>query len=75
MTNNDFFPQRPSLTPMIYAYEDLNPEYKGLLKIGYTEVDVDRRVAQQYPTKRPDGKIPYRIVLREVQPERRNRIH
>ena len=61
----DFFPQRPSLTPMIYAYEDLNPEYKGLLKVGYTEVDVDRRVAQQYPTKRPDGKIPYRIVLRE----------
>lgn len=63
--NTDFFPQRPALTPMIYAYEDLNPEYKGLLKIGYTEVDVDRRVAQQYPTKRPDGKIPYRIVLRE----------
>ena len=70
MTTNDFFPQRPSLTPMIYAYEDLNPEYKGLLKIGYTEVDVDRRVAQQYPTKRPDGKIPYRIVLREVRTER-----
>ena len=68
--NTDFFPQRPSLTPMIYAYEDLNPEYKGLLKVGYTEVDVDRRVAQQYPTKRTDGKAPYRIVLREVRTER-----
>lgn len=65
MQDNSFFPQRPSLSPMIYAYEDLNPEYKGLLKVGYTEVDVDRRVAQQYPTKRPDGKAPYRIVLRE----------
>lgn len=50
---------------MIYAYEDTNPQYKGLLKVGYTTVDVDRRVAQQYPTKRPDGSVPYRIVLRE----------
>lgn len=65
MTDQSFFPQRPDLQPMIYAYEDLNPEYEGLLKIGYTEVDVDLRVAQQYPTKRPDGLKPYHIVLRE----------
>ena len=50
---------------MIYAYEDTNPQYKGLLKVGYTAIDVDKRVAQQYPTKRPDGSVPYRIVLRE----------
>lgn len=61
----DFFPQRPAARPMIYAYEDTNPQYKGLLKVGYTAVDVDRRVAQQYPTKRPDGSTPYRIVCRE----------
>ncbi len=61
----DFFPQRPESRPMVYAYEDTNPQYKGLLKVGYTTVDVDRRVAQQYPTKRPDGSVPYRIVLRE----------
>lgn len=60
-----FFPQRPAAHPMIYAYEDTNPQYRGLLKVGYTTVDVDRRVAQQYPTKRPDGSVPYRIVLRE----------
>ena len=42
----EFFPSRPELCPMIYAYEDLNPDYEGLLKIGYTEVDVDRRVVQ-----------------------------
>jgi len=65
MTDQSFFPQRPDLNPMIYAYNDLNPEYEGLLKVGYTEVDVDQRVAQQYPTKRPDGLKPYRIVLRE----------
>jgi hypothetical protein len=35
-----------------------------LLKIGYTTVDAQRRVAQQYPTLKP-GKPPYRIVLEE----------
>lgn len=65
MSDQNFFPQRPATHPMIYAYEDTNPQYKGLLKVGYTTVDVDRRVAQQYPTKRPDGSVPYRIVLRE----------
>lgn len=61
----EFFPQRPDVHPMIYAYEDTNPQYKGLLKVGYTTVDVDKRVAQQYPTKRPEGSVPYRIVYRE----------
>jgi len=63
--DNTFFPLRPEAQPMIYAYGDSNPEYKGLLKVGYTTVDVERRVAQQYPTKRPDGKKPYRIVFSE----------
>lgn len=61
--NHEFFPQRPASHPMIYAYSD--PAYPGCLKVGYTSVDVDRRVAQQYPTKRPDGSVPYKIVLRE----------
>lgn len=61
----DLFPSRPEAQPMIYAYKDSNPKYEGMLKVGYTTVDVERRVAQQYPTKRPDGDIPYRIVFRE----------
>ena len=61
---SDFFPPRPSAHPMIYAYADTNPQYAGLLKVGYTAIDVDKRVAQQYPTKRPDGSVPYRIVYR-----------
>ena len=65
MNDTISFPERPSSHPMIYAYEDTNPQYAGLLKVGYTAVDVDKRVAQQYPTKRPDGSVPYRIVLRE----------
>lgn len=62
--SNEFFPPRPESRPMIYAYEDTNPQYDGLLKVGYTTVDVQARVAQQYPTLRP-GKPPYRIVLEE----------
>ena len=61
--NKEFFPPRSGAHPMIYAYEESNPEYKGLLKIGYTTIGVEQRIAQQYPTKRPDGKIPYRIVF------------
>ncbi len=65
MANNDFFPPRPASHPMIYAYSDSNPQYRGLLKVGYTEKDVEKRVAQQYPAKRPAGVVPYKIVLAE----------
>lgn len=64
MSENKFFPPRPDSRPTIYAYEDTNPQYRGLLKVGYTAVDVQARVAQQYPTIRP-GKIPYNILLEE----------
>jgi hypothetical protein len=33
--SNDFFPPRPESRPMIYAYEDTNPQFAGLLKVGY----------------------------------------
>jgi len=62
--SKEFFPRRPEVQPKIYAYEDTNPQYAGLLKIGYTTKDVRERVAEQYPTLRP-GKLPYRIVLEE----------
>jgi hypothetical protein len=55
--------QKTESKPMIYAYSDIL--YPGCLKVGYTSIDVDKRVAQQYPTKRPDGLVPYKIVLRE----------
>jgi hypothetical protein len=62
--SKDFFPPRPESRPTIYAYEDTNPQYVDLLKVGYTNLDAQSRVAQQYPTLRP-GKPPYRIVLEE----------
>ena len=55
-----FFPDKSKANPMIYAYEDTNPQYAGLLKVGYTTVNVQARIAQQYPTLRP-GKLPYSI--------------
>ena len=64
MPKLDFFPPRPDSHPMIYAYSDNNPLYKGMLKVGYTKSDVEKRVAQQYPTIRPGGK-PYEIVFQE----------
>ncbi len=63
--SKEFFPQRPESHPRIYAYSDSHPQYKGLLKVGYTEKEVEKRVGQQYPTKRPDGMLPYQIVLTE----------
>lgn len=59
-----FFPQRPEANPTIYAYEDTNPQYRGLLKIGFTNSNTQKRVAQQYPTLRP-GARPYKILLEE----------
>lgn len=50
---------------MIYAYSDNNPMYQSLLKVGFTAHGVEKRVAQQYPTKRPDGKVSYKIVFAE----------
>ena len=65
--SKDFSPPRPDSRPAIYAYEDTNPQYASLLKVGYTTVDAQTRVAQQYPTLRP-GKPPYRIVLEVTFP-------
>lgn len=65
MVNKSFFPLRSDAKPMIYAYRDHIEEHKGLLKVGYTEIDIDKRVAQQFPTKGPNKSRPYDIVVRE----------
>lgn len=61
--NGRFFEGKTNARPMIYAYEDAS--YPGCLKVGYTAVDVEKRVAQQYPTLRPEGKKPYRVIFAE----------
>ncbi len=65
MIDSGYFPQRPALNPAIYAYRDKNPEHAGLLKVGFTQRDVERRVAQQFPVIQPGGGKPYEIVFSE----------
>lgn len=62
--SKEFFPQRPPLNPTIYAYLDTNPQYNGLLKVGFTTKDAKTRVSEQYPTIRP-GENPYKILIEE----------
>lgn len=66
MLANNFFPERPSSQPFIYAYEEPgNPQLKGMLKVGYTSRTVEERMREHYPTLRP-GEQPYRVVLAET---------
>lgn len=61
-----FFPQRPDVHPQVYAYRDLYTEHDGLLKVGFTQHDVERRVAQQFPVIQPGEVKPYEIVFSEL---------
>ena len=63
--SNTFFPQRPGVRPSIYAYRDKNPDHAEFLKVGYTEIDVEKRVAQQFPVIQPGEGKPYEIVFAE----------
>ncbi len=63
--NTSFFPQRPDVHPQVYAYRDLYAEHDGLLKVGFTQHDVERRVAQQFPVIQPGEVKPYEIVFSE----------
>lgn len=61
MSNQTFFAPRPEVTPTIYAYQLLGvASHKGYLKIGYTERNVETRVAEQMHT----SAVPYKIILR-----------
>jgi hypothetical protein len=57
MMSKEFFPRKVETNPTIYAYQDTNPQYLGLLKVGFTTIDAQTRVAQQYPIAKP-GKPP-----------------
>lgn len=62
MSNKEFFPPRPLTNPTIYAYELVNvATHKGLLKIGYTDRDAQKRIKEQLGT----AAIQYNIVFEE----------
>ena len=71
--SKEFFPLRPTSRPTIYAHEDTAPQFVGLLKVGYTTVDAQSRVAKQFPPLRP-GKPPFLITLGKIETEHRNEL-
>ena len=62
---DEFFPAKTAARPMIYAYEEDNPKYAGMLKIGFASAGVEKRVAEQFPILKPGDKKPYKIVFAE----------
>ena len=59
---HNFFPQRPTITPTIYAYRLPGVDsHKGYLKVGYTDRTAKERIDEQLHT----SKIAYEIVLVE----------
>ncbi len=50
---NKFLPNQINIDPKIYAYSETHSDFKGMLKIGYTNKDVNKRIKEQYPIIRP----------------------
>ena len=62
MSKKEFFPPRPLTNPTIYAYELVDvATHKGLLKIGFTDRDAQKRIKEQLGT----AAIKYKIVFEE----------
>ena len=60
--SNSYFPQRPKITPTIYAYRLPGVDsHRGYLKIGYTNRTAKERIDEQLHT----SKVQYEIVLVE----------
>ena len=60
----NYLPKKINTSPKIYAYEDSHPNFKGMLKIGYTKNDAIKRIKQQYPVVRPSKT--WNLVLEET---------
>jgi hypothetical protein len=57
----DSFPKRPLADPQIYAYTVSDKNYEKLMKIGFTNFDVKKRVKQQFNI-RDAGSALYEII-------------
>ena len=59
---HNYFSQRPTVTPTIYAYRLIGVDsHKGYLKVGYTDRTAKERIEEQLHT----SKVQYEIVLVE----------
>lgn len=62
MPDYEYFKQRPSVKPTIYAYCLEGVEsHKGCIKVGYTDRDADTRIREQLHT----SAVPYKILYTE----------
>ncbi len=62
MNKKEFFPSRPDTNPTIYAYELVGvTTHKGLLKVGFTDRDAQKRIKEQLGT----AAIKYNIVFEQ----------
>ena len=60
MRNREFFPERKSVNPTIYAYALIDvSSHTGLLKVGFTDRDAFTRVSEQLKT----SAVKYKIVF------------
>jgi len=60
MSRNEFFPERASVNPTIYAYELREvTSHIGQLKVGFTDRDAFTRVSEQLKT----SAVKYNIVF------------
>jgi len=59
----NFFPNRSKNSPKIYGYTEPSDEYRGLIKVGYTERDVLTRMGEHYPTAGPDGIDRFKVLF------------
>ena len=58
----DFFIQRPDITPTVYAYELIGVNsHNGYIKVGYTDRTAEERVKEQAHVLG----VPYKILLKE----------
>lgn len=58
----EFFPQRPAISPTIYAYRLIGvTTHEGYLKVGYTDRTAKQRIEEQLHT----SKVQYKIMLVE----------
>lgn len=62
MSKKEFFPPRPDTKPTIYVYELIDvPTHTGLVKVGYTDRDAQRRIKEQLGT----SAVKYKIIHHE----------
>ena len=60
---DEFFIQRNDNHPKIYGYTELSKEFKGLIKIGYTQRKLSERMKEHFKTEGPNNIKRYKVLF------------